>query len=811
MNAVRIVALFGLFATSADAFSNIRGANQIEVGRAVDSITLQPAAPVPTPKGFDWKSLALGAGIGAVLVGAIVYFVLNLVFAPPKEEGEEGKEAEAPFVAAVEEEEEEAVDTAATDYQALIKILAQKVAQEVGPKVSKCAAVSSVLESRMSSFTDKAKTFLLNEMNGAAGAVLREMDAPETMLLLDMDKSVEANFPPTSILIAGVMSPTVLNLMSVHHFVQMVSVGLPILVLCICAIVIDWSQPCSIPTIYEWLFTQTALALLLVLGHGALCFKVWLGKRSLAAKALEVQEQNAANSGPGAMRDEFVGNTVVLQEALLIENGVRTSFWNNVVGLATFGWVISTIWNLVLVVGWTFVPGVVAFHPAAAEVAKGEYCGAWMTVLVMKINVLLAVLFLFLNLATVAKWICDCMIESQSFQKSVIDQARAMDKNATGLPVIELLVKAFLLRGGSDTLNSRLSKISAAKALCEKEKAEIEAQLTAVSAEIATVSAEEQTIKASAQDKGGAVAEQVLKLTTGTDDLEAWKAKGDLALAEADEKARAVREATTKAIEELWEKIKAAIDAVQNSETAKALIAKGQEYQAMVEAQAREAMATLQDPEFLNKLQEAAQQATEQAKQLADDAIAAAKDPELQKKLNQMANDAMEQAQKAAEEVAAAANDPEKRRQLQEKAQQAMEQAQAAAQKAAADIQDPEMQKKMMEAAQSAMDQAQLAAESAIAAVQDPELAKKLKEAADKAMADAQALAKQLEEAANDPELKAKLQEAADKAMKDAQEAAEKAKEIAGDPELMKKIADAAKKQAEEAKSAAQAAAGSSA
>lgn len=764
----------------------------------------QPEAPAAA-KGLDWKSLALGAGVGAVVIGAIVFFVLKMVLGPAQEE-EQAKEEPAVAAAAAAEEEaadEEIVEagSAATDYQALLKILAQKVAQEVGPKVSKCAAVSSVLESRMSSFTDKAKTFLMNEMNGTAGAVLREMEAPETMLLLDMDKAVEANFPPASILIAGVMSPTVLKLMSAHHFIQMVSVGLPVLALCVAAIVIDWKAVCSIPTIYEWLFTQTLLAFLLVLGHGALCFKVWLGKRQIQAKADEVAENNNAESGSAAeVRDEFVGSTIVLQEALLVESDIRRSFWNNVVGAATFGWVITTVWNLVLVVGWTFVPGQVAFHPKAAEVAKGDFCGAWMTVLVMKINVLLAVLFLFLNLATVVKWICDCMIESQGFQKLVIEQARGMDKNATGLPVMELLVKAFLLRGGADTLNSKLSVVQNQKALLEKEQAELTAQRDAVTAEIATVTAEESTIKSDAAAKGGELATQVSALIHSSDDLENWKASGDKALAEAEERAKAVQEATTKAIEELWEKIMAAVDAVQNSETAKALIAKAHEAEAMIEAKMQEAMATVQDPEFLNKLNEAAKQATEQAQAMADEAIKAAKDPELTAKLNKMASEAMEQAQKAADEVAAAANDPEKRKQLQEKAQKAMEQAQAAAADAANSIQDPEIQRKMKEAAQNAMDQAQLAAQTAIAAAQDPELAKKLKEGAQKAMDDAQALAKQAQEAANDPELKAKLEAKAKQAMADAQEAAEKAKAAAQDPELQKKVAEAAQKYAQEAK-----------
>merc|ERR1719253_1329042 len=142
----------------------------------------------------------------------------------------------------------------------------------------------------------------------------------------------------------------------------------------------------------------------------------------------------------------------------------------------------------------------------------------------MKINVLLAILFLTLNLATVVKWVCDCMIESEGFQTTVLNQAKKMDANATGLPVIELLVKAFLLRGGSDTLNARLAKVSTTKAAVEKERAALEAQLTAIAAEIGTVAAEEESIKATAKETGGEIWDEVSKQCNLTADMEAWKA-----------------------------------------------------------------------------------------------------------------------------------------------------------------------------------------------------------------------------------------------------------------------------------------------
>jgi len=829
MTGVFNVVLLGLLAgygTDAAVVSNFRGNQQMQVDTVRGSqVSMTYSGQVPTQAAeMDYASLGLGAGIGAVIAAAVAFGVMKAMGGGAAEETKEGEEAgeekaEAAAVPVVEEAVVEEAEDAGkgADYQALLKVLAQKVAQEVGPKLSKGGAVGSVLEHRMSHFTTKAKEFLLNEIKGAAGETLRELDAPEAMMLLDWDSAVEANFPAPSILIAGVLSPTVINLMSLHHFIQVIVVALPTMILCICAIYIDWSAPCSIPTIFSWLFTQSFLAGMLVIGHSALLFKVWLGRRTIAAKAAEVAGKTEGDAG---VMDQFVGNTTILQEALLVENGIRHSVWNTIVGLATTLWVFTTIWNLVLICGWTFVPGVTAFHPDAAEVAKDDYCGAWMTVLVLRINILLAVLFLFFNLATVVKWICDIMIDSQGFQDAVLGQARDMDKNGSGLPVCELMVKAFLLRGNTDTLNSRLSVVQARKAVMEKEKAAVAAKLAAVQSEVESCTTEEKSLKVQAEAEGGDIATQVAKLTEGAEAHDNWKTKmmgasKDMSemsaeakekaeaqaralAAEAEAKAREVQEATTKALEELWEKISKMVDAAQNSETAKALREKYHE----LEAKMNEAMATLQDPAFQQQLLEQAQQASAQAKELADSAVAAAKDPEMQKKLNQMAHEAMEKAQKAAEEVAAAANDPVKRAQLQEAAQKAMDQAKAQASEAAAGLTDPAMQEKMKQAAQNAIDQAQLAAESAIAAAQDPELQKKMQEAAQKAMDDAKEAAKKVQEAVNDPALKKQLEEAAKKAMDDAKAAAEQAKAAAMDPELQKKLAAAAEKYKEQAEGA---------
>merc|ERR1719491_2141299 len=228
-------------------------------------------------------------------------------------------------------------EEAPTDYAELIKNLGKKVMDDVGPKFEKGGSVRVVLEQRMDSFQDKAKNFLLNEMNSAAGAVMREMEAEESMLLLDWNNAVESTMPPASILIAGVLSPTVINLMASHHFVQMLTVGLPLCCLCVFAIYVDFAAPCSIPTIFGWLYTQTVIAFLLFVGHGILFAKLASGRKLLQAKLDEVHEnlEGTEDGGFANVKEKFIGNTIILQEALMIENGVRHSVWNTLVGMAT--------------------------------------------------------------------------------------------------------------------------------------------------------------------------------------------------------------------------------------------------------------------------------------------------------------------------------------------------------------------------------------------------------------------------------------------------------------------------------------------
>jgi len=119
---------------------------------------------------ISWGTVAMGAGIGGLIAGAIVAGAM--LAGGKKDDSTEAEEevADEKGVPLIQTSED-----SPTDYMELMKNLGKKVVDDVGPKFEKGGAVRNVLEERLDSFQDKAKNFLLSEMNGAAGAVMREM------------------------------------------------------------------------------------------------------------------------------------------------------------------------------------------------------------------------------------------------------------------------------------------------------------------------------------------------------------------------------------------------------------------------------------------------------------------------------------------------------------------------------------------------------------------------------------------------------------------------------------------------------------
>lgn len=431
----------------------------------------------------DTAGLLIITSFVLAAAAAAIYFLVPGVW-PLKEEFEQSKEMEAE---ASESGAEATAEAAMQDFESLAKTLAQSLAQKIGPKLAKGQAVRNILESRLYQFPDKAKTFLRNELNSAAGAVMQAVEAEEAMILLDLDNALSLNFPPISMLLAGLVSPTLLNLSYSALHLQNVMVVLPMLLLCGWASYEDYGISCSIPTMTFWVKAQFAFAIFLGVCNGMVARKISAGKQALDAKTERLQKRiKEAQRGEvghvSGMRELFVCNSVLIQEALLLEDEVKASFWFNASGIATVLWLVLMLWTFVLVFGWTFVPGMTAFDQAASN--RPNFCGAWASVLVARVAAILDI-FLVINLLTVVNWLATSLVKSDSFVQSVLEKARGIDRNGLGFPVAELLVKALLLRGRSETLGAKLSIAEADKSALEKEKDQLEAELAKLNAQIA--------------------------------------------------------------------------------------------------------------------------------------------------------------------------------------------------------------------------------------------------------------------------------------------------------------------------------------
>merc|ERR1719201_81662 len=177
-----------------------------------------------------------------------------------------------------------------------------------------------------------------------------------------------------------------------------------------------------------------------------------------------------------------------------------------------------------------------------------------MTVIVLRVSMLLSVLYFFLNLGTVIQFLSDVMIESPSFSNAVLKQARDVDKQGVGMPVAEMLIKAFLLRGGSDTIDARLAVVQHEKASLKKEAILLEGKIASLESHIGTKEKEVADLTESTKN-GGDLAAACSHLTSDSLDTAAWKAQGAQCIQSAHDRAAAVQDGATDQLEALWDKI----------------------------------------------------------------------------------------------------------------------------------------------------------------------------------------------------------------------------------------------------------------
>lgn len=562
---------------------------------------------------------------------------------------------------------------AAADMESLLRTMGQSIAQKVGPKLAKGQAVRSILESRLYEFPEKAKALVLNELNSTAGAVRKAWEAEEAMMVLDMDKAISTSFPPISVLVAGLVSPTLLSFSHSALTAQLYLVILPVLIMCAWALWEDHDTTCSIPTMSFWTEAQFGIALFLGVANGMVAWKIGRGKRAIDAKTHRMQvrieavkQRSEQGMGASDFRQLIVCNSVLIEEALLLEDDVKASVWFNAVGVGTLVWLLTMIWTFVLVIGWTFVPGVVAFDDVAKH--SDNYCGAWASVLTARTSCVLAMLFVAINFLTVINWLCTKLVSSESFSASLLDTARSIDKNGLGFPVAEVLVKALLLRTGSETANAKLSVALADQTSLEEERAELQKQLAALSGKILERTREVEAIENKATDAAAKGVSQPYGFEANIAALESanieamgsqWKELGKRAAKDAEAKATAEIQTNTSELEKLMQQFTDFAAELQQSETYQAAAAKAQEAAkvGMSQAQAAADAGMAQAKAVAEQVQKAAPGLLEAAKQQATAAAEQLQNatPEVLEAARQHAMAAAEQLQNAAPEVLEAA------------------------------------------------------------------------------------------------------------------------------------------------------------
>eukprot|EP00913_Durusdinium_trenchii_P002854 g2642.t1 len=311
--------------------------------------------------------------------------------------------------------------------------------------------VASILSDKVSSLTTKAKALVMTELTDT-----------EFMVLLDEDAALAANMPPISVLLAGLLVPVNLNLNIACHLLQVVLVLVPVLCVAAYSEYADQDHPCaSIPGLRLWARSVGVLASLVALARLAQVAQCMMAKAQIGWKHEEMKVKLAkatsqpSHTGLEELKQLFIFHAGTLQHALACEARTRANIFSHIVGFGTLLWLLTTFWNLWLYFGYLFVPGVVAFHPAAA--GEPSYCAAWVTACAAKLSILLALLFFFGNVMTVFCWISETSLSMDSIAEKIVSQAKAFDQLSLGLPVAQLLVKAVLLRGSTDVLCSRLA------------------------------------------------------------------------------------------------------------------------------------------------------------------------------------------------------------------------------------------------------------------------------------------------------------------------------------------------------------------
>lgn len=511
-----------------------------------------------------------GAIVGTVVIVAGVagaYFYLN-------KDKQTTEDVEAGSIKA----EKSALTSEALTSQA--EDMIEKAKERFGSKLSADGDVVQILQGKAQGFGERLKTLVMNELNSAASSVGKALEADDCAAILELDSNISANFPSLSVLLAGLLVPVNLSINYACHVSQVFLVLLPIGVVTALSEYADRDHSCtSIPGLRLWARITACTVLLVMCCRLIMMKRITSAQRDLRAKSEAVRsklahlEKDPRDLSFTDLRELFAAHASTLQQAVVCESHCTSPVMSHIIGLGTLIWLLSTFYNTYLYFAYMFVPGVVAFHPAAAE--DPSYCAAWVTVCASKVALLVAVLFFFMNLVTVALWIFQSVLNSSAVSSKISMQARLLDSANFGIPAGQLLVKAFLFRAESDVLTAKFAVSMRESSELAQLYADTEARLNALKEKVNRKEGSVEKMQKEIDALGGGSLEaSVQRMSEKGLDFDQLRGKGVAMVEAAHQQAAQMEVAATDEIEKLSERVQEIIKQVTESDSFKAAQAK---------------------------------------------------------------------------------------------------------------------------------------------------------------------------------------------------------------------------------------------
>jgi len=512
-----------------------------------------------------------GAVVGTVVVVAAaagVYFYMN-------KDKQTSEDVEAGSMKA---EQKTALTSEALTSQA--EDMMEKAKEKFGSKLTADGDVVQILQGKAQGFGDRLKALVMNEMNSAASSVGKALEADDCAAILEWDSNISANFPSLSVLLAGLLVPVNLSINYACHVSQVFLVLLPIGIVTALSEYADRAHPCtSIPGLRLWARITACTVLVVMCCRLIMMKRITSAQRDLCAKSEAVRsklahlEKDPRDLSFTDLRELFAAHASTLQQAVVCESYCTSPIMSHIIGFGTLIWLLSTFYNTYLYFAYMFVPGVVAFHPAAAE--DPSYCAAWVTVCASKVALLVAVLFFFMNLVTVALWIVQSVLNSSAMSSKISMQARLLDSANFGIPAGQLLVKAFLFRAESDVLTAKFAVSMRESSELAQMYADTEARLNALKEKVHRKEGSVEKMQKEIDALGGGSLEaSVQHMTEKGLNFDELRGKGMAMVQAAHQQAAQMEVAATDEIEKLSERVQEIIKQVTESDTFKAAQAK---------------------------------------------------------------------------------------------------------------------------------------------------------------------------------------------------------------------------------------------